>query len=144
MNYKVVFLGESRVGKTAFLCRHTGITFNPVGSSTVGAEIHYLPLKIDGKNVQFEIWDTAGNPKMIGMQEAYYYNADAAIFFYDAYRPNTYESLDRWKSGFTKIVGDKPIIVCATKSNQLYIKRGKWFKKCDDDEPFLALVKILA
>nr|QBK84790.1 MAG: Ras family GTPase [Pithovirus LCDPAC01] len=102
----------------------------------MGVEVHYLTLKIDRKNIQFELWDTAGDPKMIGMQEAYYYNADAAIFFHDGSRPKTYESLDKWKDGFTKIVGDKPVVVCGTQRNQLYIKRGKWgFKKCRDDEP---------
>ena len=73
--FKVVLLGEGRVGKTSILLRYTRGEYNDKQVSTLQAS--YLDKKIDvgTTSVQLSIWDTAGQERFHALGPIYYRDA---------------------------------------------------------------------
>jgi hypothetical protein len=63
--YLVVVIGDSGVGKSCLLFRFTDNVFNPDSKSTIGVELGLHSLKIDGKLIKAQIWDTGKNKSLI-------------------------------------------------------------------------------
>jgi len=57
---KIVVLGDSGVGKTSLLNRFVRNTFEPKFKPSIGADFFTYELELDGKKVNLQIWDTAG------------------------------------------------------------------------------------
>jgi len=53
-------------------------------------------LVVQGKQIKFQIWDTAGQEKYHSLAPMYYRGAAAAIIVYDITRPNTFKTLKNW------------------------------------------------
>ena len=58
LHYKLLFLGESDVGKTSLLIRYTDDVFEST-LPTVGIDVKYKYLTYDNKKIRLDIWDTA-------------------------------------------------------------------------------------
>ena len=73
--FKVVLLGEGRVGKTSILLRYTRGEYNDRQVSTLQAS--YLDKKIElaQTSVQLSIWDTAGQERFHALGPIYYRDA---------------------------------------------------------------------
>ena len=74
--FKVVLLGEGRVGKTSILLRYTRGEYNDRQVSTLQAS--YLDKKIElaqQVSVQLSIWDTAGQERFHALGPIYYRDA---------------------------------------------------------------------
>lgn len=81
--WKVVFLGESSVGKTSIITRYiTGQFLRD--NATIGAAFISHQLKISSEHiVQLEIWDTAGQERYRSLTTMYYRNTNVAIVVFD-------------------------------------------------------------
>ena len=55
-------------------------------------EFSSIDLKIDGKNIKIQFWDTAGEEKYRAMAESYYRNSHGAIVVYDISNENSFKS----------------------------------------------------
>lgn len=81
---KVIFVGNSKTGKTHVVKELCGITSQNVKYiPTLGVEVH--PYVIPSTNTAypkcFNIWDCAGDARYKGLNEKYYVDADIAIIF---------------------------------------------------------------
>ncbi len=56
--FKVVLIGDSGVGKSNLLSRFTRNEFNLESKSTIGVEFATRSIKVDGKVIKAQIWDT--------------------------------------------------------------------------------------
>ena len=84
INFKVVLIGESSVGKTCIIQRYAHNIFNSFQISTVGTNSFYKIIKINNEiKVTFELWDTAGQEKFRSLGKIFYNDADVCIFVYD-------------------------------------------------------------
>ncbi|ELU38103.1 Ras domain-containing protein [Rhizoctonia solani AG-1 IA] len=98
---KLVIIGDSGVGKV----RHEYITgrFSTAYRATIGADFiakrlpHYSKPE---QGVVIQIWDTAGQEKFSGLSSAFFRGADAALFMFDATRPDSVSDLRRWWNEF--------------------------------------------
>ena len=54
----VVLIGDSGVGKSNLLSRYTRNEFNLESKSTIGMEFATRSIKVDGKVIKAQIWDT--------------------------------------------------------------------------------------
>ena len=81
--YKVVLLGEGRVGKTSLVVRYCQNTFRDDQQATIQASFLTKKLNVDGVKLELAIWDTAGQERFHALGPIYYRDADAALLVYD-------------------------------------------------------------
>lgn len=96
--YKVVFLGDGGVGKTALLKRHIENRFEKVYYRTIGAEVHPIRFQTNHGPVTLNIWDTAGQEKYVGLREGYLLGASQAVIFYSADSRLSAKNMAFWES----------------------------------------------
>ena len=95
---KVVFLGDSSVGKTCIINRFVFDRFDdqePPSKSSIFITKNLNIPKL-GKTIHFQIWDTAGQERYHSMAQMYYQDAQAAILVYDLNEPESFKSLKVW------------------------------------------------
>ena len=60
---KVVLLGDTGVGKSSLVLRFVTNNYKPYNESTIGASFMSKVIMTNGKQIKFQIWDTAGQEK---------------------------------------------------------------------------------
>ncbi len=111
--YKVVFLGDGGVGKTALLKRHTQDIYEKVYYPTLGAEVHPIPFQTNYGPIVLNIWDTAGQEKYSGLREGYLIGASQAVIFYSADSRLSAEHMAFWET----VCGTVPSFKVGTKAD---------------------------
>ena len=77
--FKVVLLGEGRVGKTSILLRYTRGEYSDRQVSTLQASYLDKKITVGANEVQLSIWDTAGQERFHALGPIYY--RDAGSYF---------------------------------------------------------------
>ena len=84
MKQKVVFLGDSSVGKTSIIARYMSGNFNNGYEATIGTDFSTKSVTTSaGKSVQLQIWDTAGQERYRSLIPSYIRDSAAAVIVYD-------------------------------------------------------------
>lgn len=151
--YKLVLVGDGRVGKSAFVQHHLIGEFQTSYLPTLGVEVHPLTLKTNKGLKHFNVWDCAGQERFGGLRDAYYTNADCAIVMYDCESPVTMFNVNFWVKKIRAKCGNIPIVVCGNKcdigSIQLFTPRPEtqWLVSAKSGEncekPLLHLLREL-
>jgi Ras-related protein Rab-2A len=63
---------------------------------TIGVEFGAQMIKIDGKEIKLQIWDTAGQESFCSITRSYYRGAAGALLVYDITRRDTFNHLTTW------------------------------------------------
>ena len=89
--FKVVFLGESSVGKTSLINRFLHDSFDSVYRATIGLDFMTKKVqRIDQKSVKFQIWDTAGQERFRSLIPSYIHKSAVAVVVYDITNSETF------------------------------------------------------
>ena len=56
--FKIVFIGDSGVGKTSFVQRFCNDSFKESFNTTIGVDFQVKLLSIDGRIIALQLWDT--------------------------------------------------------------------------------------
>lgn len=97
VQFKLVLLGNSSVGKTSLINRFTKDEFTEFEEPTIGAS--FLTKKVpldDGSTVKFDLWDTAGQERYKSLAPMYYKGAAAALVVFDVTAPESFEGAKDW------------------------------------------------
>ncbi len=113
---KVVLLGESGVGKTSIINQFTTNEFQEDQISTTGASFSSKTFSFEetGKNLSFEIWDTAGQEKYRSLSKMFYKDAGVAILVYDITSKESFEELKKYWVAQLREYGPQNIIIAIT------------------------------
>ncbi|ARF09892.1 Ras family GTPase [Indivirus ILV1] len=97
-NYKtkIVFIGDSGVGKTNIISQFMTGKPSTNEKTTIGADFSIKQVQHDDKIINIQIWDTAGQEKFRAMNKLYYRDANAIIIVFDITRISTFNSLELW------------------------------------------------
>jgi len=96
---KILVVGDVGVGKTALIRRYVHGQFSHNYKATVGVDFALKVLPWDERtNVRLQIWDIAGQERFGRMTRVYYQGAVGAFLVYDVTRPNTFETVKKWKA----------------------------------------------
>ena len=68
---KVVLLGDTGVGKSSLVLRFVTNNFKPFNESTIGASFMSKVILVNGKQIKYQIWDTAGQEKYHSLARKY-------------------------------------------------------------------------
>ncbi|KAI0323109.1 GTP-binding protein RAB5 [Amylostereum chailletii] len=97
LQFKLVLLGESAVGKSSLVLRFVKDQFDDYRESTIGAAFLTQTVALDdGLTVKFEIWDTAGQERYKSLAPMYYRNANCAVVVYDITQSASLEKARNW------------------------------------------------
>lgn len=96
---KTVILGESATGKSSIAYRLAKNKFNRNMESTIGASF----LTITDGNIQYDIWDTAGQEKYLALVPLYYKNSDVILLVFDM---ENLKTIDRFIFYLDKIINE--------------------------------------
>ena len=94
--YKILFLGDTSVGKTSLLIRYTDNKFEEDSLPTVGVDVRNKYLSLEKKKIRLDIWDSAGQERFKNIAKNYFHGANGIIFVYDITNKNTFETLKVW------------------------------------------------
>jgi Ras-related protein Rab-5C len=93
---RIIFIGDSGVGKTTIIHRiRTGAFLNQ-SRPTVGTGVTQFSAKTDMGQKIFQLWDTAGQEVYRKIIPIYFKGADAAVIVFSFTDATSYENLDGW------------------------------------------------
>ncbi len=121
--FKVVLLGEGRVGKTSILLRYTKGEYSDRQISTLQASYLDKRVMIGNSAVQLSIWDTAGQERFHALGPIYYRDAAGALLVYDITDAESFNKVKNWVKELRKIVGNDIIIVIA--GNKIDLEKNR-------------------
>ena len=114
--YKLLFLGETSVGKTSLFIRFTEDKFIQEGMPTLGVDVKYKYVTLEDKKIRLDLWDTAGQERFKNITKNYLQGANGIFFVCDVTNKETFNKLKFW---FTetqdKITPDTEMIIVGNK-----------------------------
>ena len=108
MEYKLLLVGESGVGKSTWCKRLRTGEFEPMHIATIGVEVHPIRLQTNIGEVIFKVWDCAGRYAYGGLREGYYIGGDCAIIMGNN-QPNEDLREHYWNKRLRSVLQDQPI-----------------------------------
>ena len=97
-NIKIIFLGESGVGKTNLINIYMDKKFNPNEFTTKDPTQSYQTLKIGNIKLNISLWDSIGQEKFGSITKSYIRGSNIVIFVYDITKRETFLELNYWVS----------------------------------------------
>ncbi|KAM9854784.1 EF-hand calcium-binding domain-containing protein 4A [Aulostomus maculatus] len=94
--FKVVFLGNSGVGKSSFIQHYCTGHFSSQINATVGIDFQIKTITVGSTTVTLQLWDTAGQERFRCITEQYYRKADGILAFYDITQPPSFTAVRGW------------------------------------------------
>ena len=95
MNFKVIIIGESYVGKTAIGAAYFDL-LNINYKSTIGSDFRVERIVKKQTELIFSIWDTAGQERFRSLTSIYYTKSDGVILVYDITKKETFDKIVTW------------------------------------------------
>ena len=114
---KIIVVGDGRIGKTNLITRFARGTFSQEYKKTLGVDFLQTEkfLKKHKQEVQFYIWDTAGQEEYDALTKKYYKGASACILAFSTDDKKSFENVEKWKSKVENECGDLPMVLVQTK-----------------------------
>ncbi|GKT37353.1 Small GTPase like protein [Aduncisulcus paluster] len=100
--YKILLVGESGVGKSAILLRFADDMFSEGFVTTVGIDFKNKDVKVDGKLITLQLWDSAGQERFKTIVKSYFRSADAVILAYDVTDEKSFKRVEYWISSIER------------------------------------------
>ena len=103
--YKIILIGNSAVGKTAFFKKLTKNIFNERNISTIGidkATLYFKDIQVLSKGVEkkeefnITLFDTAGQERYRSLAKNYFSSTDIVMLLYDITNKQSFEDFEKW------------------------------------------------
>ncbi|ETN86759.1 Ras family protein [Necator americanus] len=98
--FKVVFVGDSAVGKTCFLHRYVNKfcynRFKPLFNATIGVDFTVKTIKVGSRVVALQLWDTAGQERFRSITKQYFRKADGVLLLFDVTSEQSFLNVRNW------------------------------------------------
>ncbi|MFX0067971.1 MAG: Rab family GTPase [Promethearchaeota archaeon] len=115
--FKVVVVGDERVGKTSLIVRFTERRFTEEYKPTIGIDFAGKFVSFGKLDLNLIIWDIGGQEKYKILRRHYLEGARGAILVYDITNNTSFKNLSKWLSDVDKYCGKVPIILVGNKSD---------------------------
>ena len=120
---KVIFLGESGVGKSSLIKISVGEKFENEYSSTMSLTFFPKQIKYNHKKYFFSLWDTIGQEKYRSLTKIFYKDSKIVIFVYDITDKNSFQNLNFWIDSVNNELGkEKYIKAIVGNKSDLFLK----------------------
>ncbi len=114
---KVIFLGESGVGKTCLINRYILGKMGD-GNPSICASYNQKTIKVDEKNYKYVLWDTAGREQFRSLTKIFLNGSKIVVLVYDITDKNSFLNLQIWLDMVIERLGtDIYLILVGNKSD---------------------------
>lgn len=115
---RVIFVGDSGVGKTSIITRATNNVFEDSPSATIGANARPLTVMIDKEERRLQLWDTAGQEVYRSIVPLYFKQARCAVVVFAMNERGTYDNIEEWIATLRDhSTGNVPVVVAGNKAD---------------------------
>ena len=135
---KLLILGDSGLGKSSILLRYTDDKFNHSHITTIGLDFKSKTIEIEGKQLELQIWDTAGHEKYRVITHTYYQGSSGIILAFDCSDQKSFDNVSKWVDQIRNNINDdipKVLIACKVDRPDRKIPRS-------DGETLAATLKL--
>ncbi|XP_042175695.1 EF-hand calcium-binding domain-containing protein 4A isoform X2 [Oncorhynchus tshawytscha] len=94
--FKVVFLGNSGVGKSSFINHYCNGHFPNTLGATVGVDFQMRAVTLGSTTIALQLWDTAGQERFRSITQQYYRKADGILTMYDITDSASFSAVRGW------------------------------------------------
>ena len=96
LSFKLIFIGDSGVGKSCLTSKAVKNTFEDYYQATVGFEFLTYNLKLNDKVIKMQIWDTCGQEIYKSLITNFYRNSSLAIVTYSIDSKESFVHAENW------------------------------------------------
>ena len=107
LSFKLIFIGDSNVGKTTLINKYVNGTFSEEIPPTIGLESKTKTIDIRGLKAKLQIWDTAGQEKFNSLSKQYFQNSDGILLVFDVTNKDSFNNIKKWYDDVISYSGDK-------------------------------------
>lgn len=119
-NVKIALIGDGGVGKTSIRRRYLGQGFPSTYLETIGADFSWKLVTVDDYDINYQIWDLAGQERYNRIREIYYIGVQALLIVYSVIRLESLDNIKNWVKEVAKNgVEDIPIVLIGNKMDLL-------------------------
>ena len=121
--FKIALLGNEAVGKTYLLTQYVKKQFSMLYKPTIGFDFYKKELNLDGKIVQLQLWDNAGDERFNRISSSFFKNTHCCVLVCDLTNEKSFEKLEKWRTKFLNILDNKendnfPFVLIGNKCEQ--------------------------
>ena len=96
LTFKIIFIGDSGVGKSCLTSKAVKNEFEEFYQATVGFEFLTFNMKVNQTVVKLQIWDTCGQEIYKSLISNFYRNSSLAILVYSIDNKESFEHVETW------------------------------------------------
>ena len=96
LSFKIIFIGDSGVGKSCLTSKAVKNTFEDYYQATVFFEFLTYNLKLNDKVIKMQIWDTCGQEIYKSLITNFYRNSSLAIVTYSIDNRESFQHAENW------------------------------------------------
>uniref|UniRef100_A0A9J7YI43 small monomeric GTPase n=1 Tax=Cyprinus carpio carpio TaxID=630221 RepID=A0A9J7YI43_CYPCA len=117
VQFNVVMVGNSSVGKTSFIRRFHEGQFTEDYRSTIGVDTCIQTIDLPDRTVKLQIWDTAGQERFHSITSQVFHRADGLLLMYEITCSNSFISVRDWISQAQERAPDDVIMMLLGNKN---------------------------
>uniref|UniRef100_A0A8C2BKQ7 small monomeric GTPase n=1 Tax=Cyprinus carpio TaxID=7962 RepID=A0A8C2BKQ7_CYPCA len=117
VQFNVVMVGNSSVGKTSFIRRFHEGQFTEDYRSTIGVDTCIQTIDLPDRTVKLQIWDTAGQERFHSITSQVFHRADGLLLMYEITCSNSFISVRDWISRAQERAPDDVIMMLLGNKN---------------------------
>ena len=119
---KVIFIGESAVGKTSLIKVSIGQKMDSQHLQTLTASYFPKHFFYNNQKFIFNLWDTIGQEKYRSLTRMFFKDSNIVILVYDITNKKSFEELDFWLKQVKEVIGDDFILAIVGNKSDLYLQ----------------------
>lgn len=112
---RVVFIGDSGVGKTSLIHWAKYNKFNEAPATTIGAGITRIEADANGIPIAYQLWDTAGQEMYRSIVPMYFRGVCGIVVVFSLTQRSSFEHVEGWVSEAAAHTDQVPIVVVGNK-----------------------------
>ena len=119
INYKIILVGDSGVGKTCILMRAVNNKFSENYQATIGFEFLLMYFQVNNIKIKLQIWDTCGQEMYRSLIQGFYRNTTSTILVFSKTNRSSFDNLGMWiKDIKNNTEQDMPIFLVGNKCDE--------------------------
>jgi Ras-related protein Rab-1A len=130
--FKVLFIGNSNVGKSSLILRFTDKTFTESYICTIGVDFKIYTIKLNNKIIKIQIWDSSGSERFKTITSSYYRNANGIFITFDLTDKTSFLQVKSWLCEIERFAPENIIINLIGNKVDLENKREVLFEEAKE------------